>query len=148
MVVVATDAAADSNSNGDNDDNDMSSTEYLDGVLEDRSCGTVDLVCGAKVGGTPNNCWGLPDLDRQATGFAEVDQACVCDAEHAVHNDGVRLPCVTSKNSKNCGTSTTFKNCGHCEELRGCSCKKFKRPTGGKTLVMLMHDNVADSADG
>ena len=49
--------------------------------------------------------------------FAEVDQACACEAEHAVHNDGVLLPCVAFRT---CG------NCGHCEELRGCYCSRRK----------------------
>ena len=66
--------------------------------------GTVNLVCGAKAGGAPNQCLDLPDLERQATGVAEVDQACVCEAKQTVHDDGVLLPCVTFK---------TFKNCGH-----------------------------------
>ena len=96
VVVVATAAAAGDDDNGHNvdddgyDDNDMLSTKYLDGVLDDRMCGTVDPVRGAKEDGAPNDCRDLPDLDRQTLGVAEVDQACtVCKANRPVHNDGV-----------------------------------------------------------
>jgi len=125
VVVVATAAAADDDNkdyndddDGDDDDDDEDdalSAEYLDGVLEGRICGTVHLACAAKRGGAPTNCRDLPDLDEQAIGVAEVDQACmVCEAEHAVHNDGVLLSCRTFKTCRICGTSSE----GHLWELQ------------------------------
>ena len=126
VVVVATAAADDDDNKDDNDDDDdddggdddgdgMLSAEYLDGVLEDRICGTVHLACAAKRGGAPTDCRDLPDLDGQAIGVAEVDQACtVCEAEHAVHNDGVLLSCRTFKTCRICGTSSE----GHLGELQ------------------------------
>ena len=137
VVVVATAAAAgddDDYKDGDDyddDDNVMLSAEYLDGVLEDRICGTVDPVRGAKEDGAPSDCRGLPDLDRQALGVAEVDQACtVCEANHPVHNDGVLVNCRTPKTCRTCGASQTSMNCGRCcarcKGHDGGSCRTFR----------------------
>ena len=119
-VVDACDVDDDHKGDDDDDDNDMLSAGCLDGVLEDRICDTLDPFRGAKEDGAPSDCRGVPDLDRQALGLTEVNQACtVCEANRPVHNDGAIVNCRTSRACRTCGTAQTGMNCGRC-----CACCK------------------------